>query len=66
MTNKYQMKNVDFWVHHMAEFHANYEHTWEWAWVVCPDGEIHVRDGPWWIDTGIYCTRRVIKGCEWE
>lgn len=60
------MKGVDFWLHYEAEHYETVEHTWDWAFFVAYDGEIFVRNGPWFIDTGIYATKRQIKGCVWE
>ena len=59
-------ENVEFWLEHMLEYEMNAELSWEWAFCVYWNGEISVRHGPFWHDTGIYATKRRITGCEWE
>ena len=60
------IEHAEFWVEHMINYYFEKEQTWEWAFFVCHDGEITVRHGPFWHDTGIYATKRRIIGCEWE
>ncbi len=57
---------IEFWLEYMLEWDLRIDHTWEWAFIVCPEGEIIVRHGPFWHETGIYATKRRIVGCEWE
>ena len=60
------MKDQKFWLHYMVDYYLDVEETWEWAWFVDYQGQLHVKDGAIWLDTGVYCTRRTIKGCVWE
>lgn len=64
----FDMKNVDFWLNYMMDHWFKHDnlHTWDWAFVVLHDGEVVVRNGPLWEHTGIYCNRRIMRGCEWE
>ena len=66
MSDKYDMLEQEFWLHYMVEHHVQAKKTWKWAWFVDSQGQIHVRDGAIWLDTGVYCKKRVIRGCEWE
>ncbi len=62
------MKETEFWLDYMFEHYMRdtHIHTWEWAFFVGWDGEICVRHGPLWHETGVYAQRRIIRGCEWE
>ena len=66
MGTEFNMKEVDFWLHYLVDHYTNKDKTWDWAFIVCPNGEIIVRDGPWWNSTGVYTSKRSIRGCRWE
>ena len=63
---KCDMTEYEFWLDYMQDHYLEQEHTWEWAFLVGYDGEIVVRHGALWHHTGIYATRRTIRGCVWE
>ena len=66
MAEENDMQEAEFWLEYMVSHYMAQEHTWEWAFFVGFDGEIVVRHGHGWQETGVYCTRRTIKGCVWE
>ena len=61
-----EVEDIEFWLDYMVDYYVTAEKTWEWAFLVSPSGEIIVRNGPFWQETGIYATKRRIIGCEWE